>query len=74
MRTLLYIADGCFGLMAIGIFVTFVQSRRHGLLLGVLCFGLAAVLSYTMLSWWPLLGGFLAAWVLRLAGGDPGYR
>ena len=50
MRILLYIVDALFALMALGIFMSFTQTKRIGLLLGALCFGLAAYFSYSLVS------------------------
>ena len=74
MTVLLYIVDALFALLALGIFASFTQSKHIGLLLGALCFGSAAALSFYLQSWWPLPVGFAAAWGVRLLGGDPGYN
>ena len=45
---------------------------NFGLLLGGIAFGGAAVFSFMLMAWWPLVVGFIAAWVLRLLDFDPG--
>ncbi len=36
-------------------------------------YGSTSVLSFYLLEWWPLLAGFVLAWILRLRGLDPGF-
>ncbi len=71
MTILLYILQGLFALMAIGLLMGFSASKHVGLLLAAIAFGGAAFASFQLMAWWPLAAGFVAAWVLRLLGFDP---
>jgi len=73
MRVFLYIVAGLFALFSLGLLGSFSQSRNFGLLLAAIVFGASAVAAVSLISWWPLLGGFVLAWLLRLTGGDPGW-
>ena len=74
MKILLYIFDCLFGLMGVGLFSGYTASKHIGLLLGGVVFLGAAAASFYLVSWWPLLIGFVLALVLRLLGLDPGAR
>ncbi|HTD92138.1 MAG TPA: hypothetical protein VK663_15850 [Burkholderiales bacterium] len=58
----------CWGL---ALFFAYTRSKRHGLLLLGSTFFSAGVLAVVMVHWWPLVGGFAIAWVLRAMGMDP---
>jgi hypothetical protein len=36
------------------------------------CYGTGSVLSVMLMHWWPLVAGFVVAWMLRMMGLDPG--
>lgn len=71
MTILLYIAAGLFALMAGAVFFAYLRFRHTGLLLITLAYGLSAAISIYLLSWWPLIAGFVAAWILRITGAEP---
>ena len=48
--------------------------KHIGLDLGAACFLGGAIGAATLEKWWPLIAAFVLAWVIRLLGGDPGYR
>ena len=74
MTILLYVVAAFFGLISFGATAAYVQSRHVGALLGGLVFGAAAIAAVAYVSWWPLLAGFVLAWLLRQMGLDPGAR
>ena len=74
MTTFLYIVAGIFALFSFGIWFSFLQSRHLGLLLASIAYGGAAFLAFYLVAWWPLLVGFILAWLLRFVGTDPGHR
>lgn len=48
--------------------------KHIGLDLGAICFLAGAIGASTLERWWPLAAAFVLAWIIRLFGGDPGYR
>jgi hypothetical protein len=62
--------------MGVGITLNFIATRKFhlGLLLGSWCYLLSGIEAIHSGNWWPLLVGFILAWLLRFFGGDPGYR
>ncbi len=71
MTILLYIVQGVFALIAVGLVSGYAVSKHIGLLLAAIAFGVSAVVSFLLMAWWPLGVGFVLAWVLRLLGFDP---
>ena len=71
MTILLYIVQGVFALLAVGLITGYTASKHLGLLLAGIFFGGAAATSFYLMAWWPLGVGFVLAWGLRLLGLDP---
>lgn len=72
MIIVIYIFSGLFILLAVALFFAWYRTRHPGLALMAGAYGCAAILSLLYMTWWPLLAGFLVAWMLRLMGLDPG--
>lgn len=68
MQVIFYIFIGLFGLLGLGILITASQTRQkdYAVLGGGFVYLLAANLAYIINSWWPLLVGFIAAWIINL--------
>jgi len=71
IKLAIYIFSALFAVMAVGLFINYYRARRIGMLLMGLVYGNAAGLALVLTHWWPLLVGFVLAWVLRLLGFDP---
>jgi len=74
MKIVLYIVNGMFVVVGLGVLSSYAASRRIGELLAGIILLASATASASLMSWWPLLIGFVALWVLRLVGLDPGAR
>lgn len=72
MIIVLHIVQGLFALMAFGLLSGFAFSKQVGLLLAACAYGGAAVTSFYLVAWWPLVVGLVLSWILRKAGLDPG--
>ena len=48
--------------------------KHIGLDLGAICYLAGATGAVTLEKWWPLIVAFILAWMVRLWGGDPGYK
>jgi hypothetical protein len=68
----LFIVQILFFVAAVGIFAEF----RHGFdlrnLLGAAVFLVAAIASYSLTAWWPLIVGFALLCIFKRMGLDPG--
>ena len=71
MKLIIYIFSALFVLISVGLFVNYYRAPRRGTLLLGLVYGNAAGLALVLMHWWPLVAGFVLAWVLRLLGFDP---
>jgi uncharacterized protein HemY len=71
MNIVIYVLSGLFLLLTVALLFAYWRSRQPGLVLIATTYGSAAALAILLVEWWPLLAGFLLAWVLRLMGMDP---
>ena len=71
MDIVIYVFAGLFLLLALGLLFGYYRTRHPGLVLMASCYGTASVLSVLLMDWWPLVAGFVLAWVLRLLGLEP---
>lgn len=74
MNIVIYVISGLFIVLAFALLFSYYRTRHVGLLLMGLTYGIAAALALMIMTWWPLVIGFLSAWALRLMGLDPGPR
>ena len=72
MEIVIYVLAGLFLLLALGMLLGYYRTRHPGLVLMASCYGTASVLSVMLMHWWPLVAGFVLAWILRMMGLDPG--
>lgn len=72
MEIVIYLFSACFVFMAIALMLAYRRTRHYGLFLIGMTYGTAAALAVMLTHWWPLLAGFIIAWLLRLMGLDPG--
>jgi len=68
-----FLEAAVFASFAFGLFFEFSRSKHRGVFFAAVTYGAASFLAFYLASWWPLLIGFILAWLLRLLGGDPGY-
>ena len=66
-----YCFAALFASMGLALFFAFYRSRHYGLLLLGCTYVSAALLAVVLTDWWPLVGGFAIAWVLRAMGMEP---
>lgn len=70
----LHIIQAIFVVMAAGVFVTYRASLFLPYLIAALIYGGAALASFMMGSWWPLLIGFALTVIMKFVGLDPSGR
>ncbi len=68
---IIYCFAALFVSMGLALFFAFYRSRHYGLLLLGCTYVSAALLAVVLTEWWPLVGGFAIAWVLRAMGVEP---
>jgi hypothetical protein len=74
MVILIYAFSAIFIFLAMVLLFTYHRTRHHGIFLLAVTYGLSAVLALVVMRAWPLLLGFIFAWVLRLMGMEPDTR
>jgi hypothetical protein len=72
MSWALLIVQILFGVATVAIFAEFNHGKNYRNLLASVTFGAAAITSYYLVAWWPLLVGFALLWVYKLMGLEPG--
>jgi len=71
MVYVLYALSAIFILLSFFMLAAYSRTRHKGLLIMSICYGAGGLASGYLLSWWPLMAGFAAAWVVRVLGLDP---
>jgi hypothetical protein len=71
MEIIIYVFAACFMFMSAALMFAYHRARHYGLFLIGLCYGAAGILAVLAVHWWPLVAGFVLAWVLRMLGLDP---
>jgi hypothetical protein len=71
VHVVVYILAGAFLVLAAGLAFTYFRQKHIGLLLMSIAYGASAGAALSLMEWWPLVAGFVIAWLLRLVGLDP---
>jgi hypothetical protein len=71
LTILLYFLASVFIVLAFMMLFAFRRSRRWELVLMSFVYSGAGIAAAYSLNWWPLIAGFIVAWLLKLAGFDP---
>ena len=74
MTAIIYVFSASFIFMAIALMITYRRTRHYGVFLLGLTYAASAVLAIVLTHWWPLVAGFVLAWILRVLGLDPDVR
>jgi hypothetical protein len=74
VHILVYIVSTLFILLAAGLLFAYIRERHPGTLLMAVAYGTSAYVALALMTWWPLVVGFVLAWVFRLIGLEPGSR
>jgi hypothetical protein len=74
VHILVYIVSTLFILLAAGLLFAYIRERQPGTLLMAVAYCTSAYAALALMTWWPLVVGFVAAWVFRLIGLEPGSR
>jgi hypothetical protein len=67
----IYIVAALFILLAVGLLFAYLRERQPGTLLMGVTYGTSAGVALALMKWWPLVVGFVLAWVVKLMGLDP---
>ncbi len=71
MEYIVYVFGACFIFMALAMMFAYQRTKHYGLLLMGSTYAVSAGLAIVLMHWWPLIAGFVLAWILRLLGLDP---
>jgi hypothetical protein len=71
VHIVVYILAALYIVLAAGLGFTYYRGRHPGTFLMAMAYGLSGLLAIGHVHWWPLLVGFVLAWVVRFMGLDP---
>ena len=71
LTILLYFVASVFIVLGFMMLFAFRRSRRWELVLMSFIYSGSGIASAYSLDWWPVIAGFIVAWLLKLAGFDP---
>lgn len=71
MHIVVYIFAALYILLALGLGFAYYRHRHPGTFFMALGYGGSAGIALYLMDWWPLIAGFLIAWLLRFMGLDP---
>ena len=71
LTILLYFFASVFVVLGFMMLFAFRRSRRWELVLMSFVYSGSGIASAYSLNWWPLIAGFIVAWLLKFAGYDP---
>jgi hypothetical protein len=67
----IYFFASLFVVLSVMMLWAYRRLRHFGLFMMALTYGIAAILAFTMLEWWPLVAGYGLVWLLKFIGLDP---
>ncbi|HSE00184.1 MAG TPA: hypothetical protein VLB72_05540 [Burkholderiales bacterium] len=67
-----YIVAGIFVALSFAMLYVFYRSSHFGMFVLGLTYGSSGLLAILLGHWWPLVAGFVLAWVLKWLGLEPG--
>ena len=71
MTVVIYLFAALFGVVSIMMLWAYRRLRHFGLFIMALTYGIAAVLAFGLVHWWPLVAGYGIVWFLKFMGMDP---
>lgn len=71
MQLVIYVLAGAFILYTLLLLVAYYRTSMPGVMLLALTYGAAGGLAIFTIHWWPLVAGFVLAWILKITGADP---
>ena len=74
LKITLHVVQAIFVILGSSVFSSFVRNGNIKLLMASIIYLCAAGLSYSFVSWWPLLVGYIMVWFLRFLRFDSDYR
>ena len=71
MIYVIYAFAAVFLLLCVTMIYVYFRERHVGMFLMGVTYGTAGLLAITQSHWWPLVVGFVLAWLLRMLGLEP---
>ena len=71
LTIVIYLFASLFVVLSVMMLWAYRRLRHFGLFVMALTYGIAAILAFTMLEWWPLVAGYGLVWLLKFIGLDP---
>ena len=71
MVYVIYFFASAFIVLSVGMLFAYYRSRHFGLFIMAMTYAASGLLAFVLPHWWPLVTGFVLAWVLRMLGLEP---
>jgi hypothetical protein len=71
MVYVIYFFASLFLVLSAGMFFAYYRSRHFGLFIMGMTYAASGLLAFGLPHWWPLVTGFVLAWMLRMLGLEP---
>ena len=71
MVYVIYFFAALFVVLSAGMLFAYYRSRHFGLFIMAVTYAASGLLAFTIPHWWPLVTGFVLAWLLRMLGLEP---
>jgi hypothetical protein len=72
VHIVVYIVAALYLVLAAGLAFAYYRERHTGTLFMAMAYAGAAGAALARMEWWPLVAGFVIAWLIRFVGLDPG--
>jgi len=66
-----YFFAAAFIVLSGGMFFAYYRTRHFGLFIMAMTYAGSGVLALALPHWWPLVTGFVVAWILKMIGLEP---
>jgi hypothetical protein len=74
MIYVIYFFASAFVVLSGGMFFAYYRTRHFGIFIMGLTYAASGLLAFSIPHWWPLVTGFVLAWVLRMLGLEPAHE
>ena len=71
MIYVIYVFASLFIVLAAAMLFAYYRSSHFGLFIMGVTYAASGLLAFAIAHWWPLVAGFILAWLLRLLGLEP---
>ena len=71
MVYVIYFFASAFVVLSGGMLFAYYRTRHFGIFIMAVTYAASGLLAFSLMHWWPLVTGFVLAWLLRMLGLEP---